>query len=166
MNTTDSTELGPNPATLLVGAKQRSLGFAGSFSAKNRVLGKEVAWRSPTTTTPFGASPRTPSTTTSFPRKGAACGWTRSASPHGLHRKLAEKFINFMLDARLAAGNADFTRTATAGNEAALEFIPPSDRANPGIYPPPEIMARLEYAYDLGPTNRVFDELWTQIKTK
>ena len=81
------------------------------------------------------------------------------------HRDLAEKFINYMLDAHVAAKIADFTRTATP-NKAALEFIKPSDRKEPGIYPPPDVMARLEYGYDLGEKNKLYDQIWTEIKTK
>ena len=48
----------------------------------------------------------------------------------------------------------------------AVVLIHPADLKNPAIYPPPEVMARLEYANDLAEKNQLYDKLWTQIKSK
>ena len=50
--------------------------------------------------------------------------------------------------------------------EAAKEFINPDDLKNSAIYPPPEMMPKLEFLKDLGRKTRMFDELWTQVKSK
>jgi spermidine/putrescine transport system substrate-binding protein len=81
------------------------------------------------------------------------------------HRDLAEKFINFLLDAKVAARNSNFIQYSTP-NKAAREFITPDDLKNSAIYPTSEIMARLEFLEDLGPKMRLIDEVWTQVKAK
>ncbi len=81
------------------------------------------------------------------------------------HRDLAEQFINFILDAHIGARLANFNQYATP-NRAALEFINPADLKNLAIYPPPELMERLEFDKDLGEKTKLYDELWTQIKAR
>jgi spermidine/putrescine transport system substrate-binding protein len=81
------------------------------------------------------------------------------------HRDLAEKFINHILDPKMGAQIANFLRSPTP-NKAALEFIKPVDRNNPAIYPPPQLMRRLEIVRDLRDKTKLYDELWTQIKAK
>ena len=36
----------------------------------------------------------------------------------------------------------------------------------PAIYPPPDVMAKLEFLLGLGPSLRLYDEIWTQIKSR
>jgi len=78
---------------------------------------------------------------------------------------LAEKFINYILDAKTGARLSNFTRFATP-NRAARAMIKPEDLRNPAIYPPPEIMAKLEFLQDLGAKTPLYDQLWTQIKAQ
>ena len=51
-------------------------------------------------------------------------------------------------------------------NRAARPFIKKEDLANPAIYPPPEVMQKLEFLEDLGAKTRLFDEVWTAVKAK
>jgi spermidine/putrescine transport system substrate-binding protein len=51
-------------------------------------------------------------------------------------------------------------------NAPAVELINPELRNNPALYPPPEVMRRLWTSKDLGDANKLYDEIWTQIKTK
>ncbi len=81
------------------------------------------------------------------------------------HRDTAERFLNFILDARSGARLATFTRFATP-NQAAREFIPRADLDNPAIYPPTNTLPRLEFLLDLGAQSRLYDEVWTQIKAR
>jgi len=37
---------------------------------------------------------------------------------------------------------------------------------NPAIYPPADVMAKLEFLNDLGANLRLYDEVWTQIKSR
>jgi spermidine/putrescine transport system substrate-binding protein len=165
INTTNPKELA-EARELLLEAKKRSLGFSTSFATKGRVLGKDAALATAYNNDAMRGVGEDAETRYFVPREGSGI-WldTLSIPANAPHRDLAEKFINFMLDAKVAARIADFTRTATP-NKAALEFINPEDRSNPGIYPAAEIMARLEYALDLGEANKLYDEIWTQIKAK
>ena len=100
------------------------------------------------------------------PREGSQL-WmdTLSIPAKAPHRDLAEKFINYILDPKIGARLSNANQLATP-NQAAREFIKPSDLQDPAIYPPPEIRRLLEYSADLGPHNRLYDELWTQIKAR
>jgi len=83
------------------------------------------------------------------------------------HQDLAEKFINYMylLDPDVAVRFCAFNYCGTP-NKAARELIPEADRNNPAIYPTAETLARLWYGEDLGDKQKLYDELWTQIKAK
>ncbi len=165
VNTTDLKEMA-EARDLVFEAKKRSLGFASSFAAKNRVLSRDASMTIAYNNDAMRGEMEDTETHYFIPREGGGI-WldTLSIPAKAPHRDLAEKFINYMLDAKVAARIANFTKTATP-NKAALDFVNPSDRKNPGIYPPPDVMARLEYGYDLGEKNKLYDELWTQIKAK
>jgi spermidine/putrescine transport system substrate-binding protein len=81
------------------------------------------------------------------------------------NRDMAEKFINYILDAKVGAQLSNFNQYPTP-NKAALEFITPADLKNPAIYPTPDIMAKLEFLKDLGSKTAWYDELWTTIKSR
>ena len=81
------------------------------------------------------------------------------------HRDLAEKFLNYILDGKVGARLSNFNQYATP-NQAAKAFINPGDLKNPAIYPPPEVLAKLEFLKDLGKDTRLYDEIWTQVKVK
>ncbi len=165
MNATDPKELA-EARDLLVEAKKRSLGFASSFAAKNRVLAKDAAMAIVYNNDAMRGEAEDPDTHYFIPKEGGGIWLDNLCIPaKARHRDLAEKFINHVLDAKAGAKIATFARTGSP-NHAALEFINPADRKNPGIYPPPEVMARLEYGYDLGDKNKLYDEIWTQIKAK
>lgn len=100
------------------------------------------------------------------PREGSTVGVDNAAiTSKAPHRDLAEKFINFLCEPKIAARNAVGVGAA-APVAAALEFLPPDVRNNPAMYPPPEIMRCLEFLKDLGEQTKLYDELWTQIKAK
>lgn len=77
----------------------------------------------------------------------------------------AEHFINFMLEAKNGAAVTNFTFYASP-NEAAKEFISQDITADPGIYPPPEVLDKLEWAEPLGETVFLYDQIWTEIKSQ
>lgn len=85
---------------------------------------------------------------------------SRAPNPDGAHR-----FIGHILDGQVGARLSNFNRYATP-NRAALAGIDPTDRANPVLYPPAEVMARLQYQQDLGEHLRVWDEVWTAVKAR
>lgn len=79
-------------------------------------------------------------------------------------RELAHTFLNYLLRPDVAAGIVTATRTATA-NAAARRLLPLSIREDPKLYPPPEVMARGEWAQAATPElQRLRDRLWTEVK--
>ncbi|MBL8051422.1 MAG: spermidine/putrescine ABC transporter substrate-binding protein [Anaerolineales bacterium] len=72
-------------------------------------------------------------------------------------------FINYMHYPEIAAQNAEFVGYGTP-NQAAKEFIDPEVLANPGIYPSPEVEARLQWLEDVGDALQLYDRIWTEFK--
>ncbi|MCC7145278.1 MAG: spermidine/putrescine ABC transporter substrate-binding protein [Phycisphaeraceae bacterium] len=81
------------------------------------------------------------------------------------HAEAAHRFINYLLKPEVGAQLSNFNKYATP-NAAAMPFITPEDRENPVIYPPQEIMDKLEYLQDLGNSTRIYDEVWTAVKSR
>lgn len=75
---------------------------------------------------------------------------------------LAHTFINFMLEAKIAAKNAEYLSGATP-NLAAKAFIKPEMLRNPAIWPTDEQMKGLEFILDRA-NDSMIAELWNQIK--
>jgi len=61
----------------------------------------------------------------------------------------AHKFINFMLDAEVAAQNADYVGYSTP-NKAAMSILPEETVSDERFYPSPELTDRLEVYENLG----------------
>ncbi len=151
---------------LVLEAKRRCTGFDGSVGAKNKVLAKTA--RVAIAYSGEGVRGMTDDKETVYfiPREGSQIWLDNIAIPaRAPHRDLAEKFIDFILDARIGAQLSAFTQFASP-NQAALPFIPAADRQNPVIYPPAELRAKLEFLQDLGGKTRLYEEIWTQVKAK
>jgi spermidine/putrescine transport system substrate-binding protein len=81
------------------------------------------------------------------------------------HQELAHQFINFLLRADIAAANALAARTTTT-NSAARKLLPADFRDNQTLYPPPDVVARGEWAQTMSPdSQQLRDRLWTEIKS-
>ena len=81
------------------------------------------------------------------------------------HPKNAHTFINYMLRPEVIAEVSNYTNYAN-GNQAATELVDEHVRNDPGVYPPPEIMATL--APDLSDTEettRLMTRMWTRFMT-
>ncbi|MEO8754742.1 MAG: spermidine/putrescine ABC transporter substrate-binding protein [Casimicrobiaceae bacterium] len=79
---------------------------------------------------------------------------------------LGLKFINFMLDGR---NSAELTNLIGSGNPNldAQKYIKPELKANPAIFPPKDVQAKLEQLQDLTPAQRrLRSRMWTEIKAK
>jgi spermidine/putrescine transport system substrate-binding protein len=165
LNSTDPKQL-KEARDLIIEAKKRSLGFEGSVGAKNKVLAKSA--RVAIAYSGEGVRGMTDDKDTVYfiPKEGSQIWVDNLAIPsHAPHRDLAEKFINFMLDAKIGAQLSSYTQFASP-NKAAMQFIPASDLKNPAIYPSAEVKSKLEFLEDLGAKTRIYDEIWTQIKAK
>jgi spermidine/putrescine transport system substrate-binding protein len=164
----NSTDIGQLKAArdLLIESKRRSAGFEGGVGGKNRVLGKGVTAAIVYSGDAVRGMAEDAETYYFIPREGSQIWQDNLAIPaRAPHRELAEKFLNYILDAQVGAKQVNFSQYASP-NAAARPFIKPDDLKNPAIYPPPEVMKRLEFANDLGQASRLYDEVWTAVKTK
>ena len=78
---------------------------------------------------------------------------------------LAHAFLNFVLRPEVAAQEARYTRYAT-GNHSARALLDEEMREDPATYPPPELLAKLEYGMPLdtdGQKRR--EQLWREIRS-
>lgn len=100
------------------------------------------------------------------PKEGAPTYLDSLAIPvDAPHPELAHAFIDFTLEAEIAA---EICRTMkySSPNRAALELLPASVRENPAIFPPAEVLDRLELMRDIGAAVPLYERLWTEVKTR
>ena len=165
LNSTDIPHL-KEARDLVIEAKKRAAGFDGSVGAKNKVVAKSVV----AAIVYSGEAARAMSDDASLryiiPREGSQIWVDNLCIPaKAPHRDLAEKFINYVLDAKVGARLSNFLQFATP-NAAAKAFVKPEDLKNPAIYPPADVMAKLEFLEDLGAKTKLYDEAWTQVKAR
>jgi len=164
-NTVDKAQL-KEAFNVLVDAKKRSRGFEGGVGGKNKVLSRVCKAAMVYNGDAVRGVSEDSETYFFVPREGAEIWMDNMAVPaKAPHRDMAEKFINYIYDPKVGAQLSNFNQYATP-NVAAEAFITPEDKANPAIYPPPEIMKVLEFTKDLGDNLQLYDELWTEIKSK
>lgn len=165
LNSTNLRELVEARDTLLE-AKRRSAGFEGGVGGKNRVLARAVVAAVAYNGDAVRGMREDPETEFFVPEEGGEIWMDNVAIPVKCpHREMAEKFINFILEPETGARISNFNQYATP-NRASLRFIDPKDLNNPAIYPSAAIMSRLEFLRDLGPDLKLYDEIWTQVKSK
>jgi spermidine/putrescine-binding protein len=80
------------------------------------------------------------------------------------NQEAAEEFINYLLRPEVGAKITNYTWYGSP-NAASEEFIDAEILEEPAIYPPPEVMAKLEFLRDVGEATAIYDRLWTEIKT-
>ncbi len=164
-NTTNATELS-EARDLLIQVKSRARGFANSISSCNQLLSKDATLVMAYSSDAIRRMKEDPDVHYFIPREG--CNYyvdNLSIPAQAPQRDLAEKFINYILDAKVGAQLSEFNFAATP-NKSALPLIRPEMRNNPALYPPPDVMRLLWTSRDLAEANRLYDEAWTQIKAK
>jgi spermidine/putrescine-binding protein len=77
------------------------------------------------------------------------------------HPCTAHAFINFLLDAENGAELTNYNYYGSP-NAAAEQYIWPEILEDPAIYPPPEVMERLEFLADLGEVNAVYERTFAE----
>lgn len=99
------------------------------------------------------------------PREGSNITYNSFLIPSGApHPHAAHRFINFLLDAHVIAEITNYTHYGN-DNLAARPFVRPEILADPAIYPPPALRARLYLPgeYDSA-YQRLRTRAWTRIK--
>jgi spermidine/putrescine transport system substrate-binding protein len=165
INSTNVKELA-EARDVLIETKKRSLGFEGGVAGKNRVLGKKAEFAMAYSGDAMRGIKEDPETYYFVPSEGSQI-WVDNLAicAKAPNRTVAEKFLNFILTPEIGARLADFNQYATP-NKSALAHVHPDNLANPTIYPPPEVMRRLEFLRDLGRSTRLYDEVWTRVKAR
>lgn len=150
---------------LLLDAKKRAIGFDGGVGGKNKVLAKVADMAVVYNGDAVRGMGEDPDTMYFVPKEGGEIWLDSMAVPaKAPHKDMAEKFINFILDAEIGAQLSNFNQYATP-NKAAKSKIKPEDLANSAIYPSAETMAKLEFLHDLGDATKLFDQIWTEVKS-
>ena len=100
-----------------------------------------------------------------LPREGSNITYNAFLIPLGApHPHAAHRFINFLLDPHVIAGITNYTHYGN-DNRAARPFVDPKILADPAIYPPPEVRARLYLPAELDiQYQRLRTRTWTRIK--
>jgi len=164
LNSTNPREL-KEVRDLLTQAKRRAKGFVGSVGAKNAVLGKTARYAIAYNGEAARGMAEDPETHFFIPKEGSQIWMDNLAVVRGSKKKdLTEKFLNFVLEPEIGAKISNYTQFSTP-NAAARPLIEKALLENPAIYPPAEVLGRLEFLKDLGAQSRLYDQVWTQIKS-
>jgi putrescine transport system substrate-binding protein len=101
-----------------------------------------------------------------IPREGAMRNFDMVAIPADApHLKNAHLFIDFLLRPDIAARNSNFLKYAN-GDDPAGQSLLPAVRNDPGIYPPPDVRAKLVPELAKSPQfTRLLNRMWTRFKT-
>lgn len=153
---------------VLLGAKSSAkfLGFDGGVGGKNKVLSDGADMAVVYNGDGMRAVHDDPRVEFVIPQEGASLGVDSLAIPKGAPNvEAAHQFINFILEPQMGARNASFMKYATP-NQAALPFIDEKDRNDPRIYPTGDLLQRLEFIADPGEAARLYDEVWTAVKSR
>jgi putrescine transport system substrate-binding protein len=102
----------------------------------------------------------------SIPREGAIVNYDVIAIPADApHVRNAHRFIDYLLRPEVAAQNSNLIKYANAVSPA-LQPLDPSVRNDPGVFPPPEVRARLTPERPRPPEyQRLLTRMWTRVKT-
>ncbi len=147
-------------------AKKRSIGFGGSPDAKQKLVSGQVVMAVMYNGEAVRAADEDPNIGYFIPKEGSEIWLDNFAVPKDApNAALAYKFINFMLDAKIAAQNANATRNSTPV-DAAKPYLNKKDLNNPAVYPTAKTLATLEYASDLGVNQKLYDTVWTKLKAR
>jgi putrescine transport system substrate-binding protein len=100
------------------------------------------------------------------PKEGALRSFDMLAIPADApHAENAHRFINYLLDARVAASLTEFRKYPT-GNLASEALVPADLLADPIIYPPPDVVARLfPHRAESLLYARYANRAWTRVRT-
>lgn len=85
-----------------------------------------------------------------------------SATPE--QKLAAEMFLNYLLEAEVGAQLSQYNYYASP-NAAAEEILGPDFLADPIVYPPAEVLDKLQYIRPVGAAESLYQRLWDEVKT-
>jgi spermidine/putrescine transport system substrate-binding protein len=98
------------------------------------------------------------------PREGSALSFDDMVIPADApNPELAHKFINFLYDPEVSAKNTEFV-CYLCPNKASYGLLDAELLENPILFPPEDVVSRLEMIDDLGADNAKYSKLWDEIK--
>jgi spermidine/putrescine-binding protein len=101
-----------------------------------------------------------------IPSEGGVIWADNLAIPKNSTRvELAHKFIDFLLRPQINARIVNFLRYPST-NEAAQRYILPEIANDPAIYPPEDVLEKLEWIKDIGDALALYEALWDEIKSR
>ena len=100
-----------------------------------------------------------------IPKEGATLFIDNLAIPKDApNPRLAHAFLDFTLEPEIAAEICRSMRYSSPNREA-WPLLPPQIRNHSAIFPPRDVLRRLELIRDLGDATVVYDRLWTEVKS-
>ena len=101
-----------------------------------------------------------------IPKEGTIVWFDMLAIPaDAKHPKNAHAFINYLMEPQVAANNSNFVNYAN-GNAASLAMVSDEVKNDPGIYPTPEVKAKLFPSLAYGEDfQRLMNRMWTKFQT-
>lgn len=101
-----------------------------------------------------------------IPQEGGVIWADNIAIPKSSKNKeLAHKFIDFLLRPEVNAKIVNYLRYPST-NEAAKLDILPEILSDPAIYPPDEVVDKLEWIRDVGDATELYERAWTEVKSR
>jgi spermidine/putrescine transport system substrate-binding protein len=166
-NSTDLDEVRAAGRLVLDAKKSpRCVGFDGSVGGKNKVLAGQAALAVVYNGEALRAQEEKDSIRFDVPSEGGLLWVDLMLVTSGARNvDTAHQFMNFILDPANNAKLSDFNMFATPV-EKSLELIDEEARTNGMIYPDEETMARMEFLQDVGAATRLYDEIWTAVKSR
>ncbi len=151
---------------LLADAKKRSVGFANTVAARKGVLDKTARAAIVYSGDGIQVTKEDPATSYFIPREGSLIFVDNLVIlRQAPHPEVAHQFINYILEPEVGARISNTYLFATPNREA-KKFVDPHLLTNTVIYPPEETMRRLEFAQHLGRDSRLYDQVWTSLKSQ
>ncbi len=112
----------------------------------------------------YQVTPDRPSVKYYLPKEGAVRGSDTMVLLAGAqHPVAAHLFINYMLDAQVAADNTNFIGYM-GPNEAAKQFIDPTILADPTVNPSAATISSLQEIQDLGDDEKKYHDRWSTLR--
>ncbi|MGH8238636.1 MAG: polyamine ABC transporter substrate-binding protein [Steroidobacteraceae bacterium] len=101
-----------------------------------------------------------------IPKEGTIVWFDMLAIPaDAKHPKNAHVFINYLMEPQVAANDSNFVNYAN-GNAASLPMVSDEVKNDPGIYPTPEVKAKLFPSLAYGEDfQRLMNRMWTKFQT-
>jgi spermidine/putrescine transport system substrate-binding protein len=162
LNTTDEAQL-EEAKQLLITAKQYAFSFD-SDQYEDLIASDETLFSHGWSGDFFAAAVDDERIWYSIPIEGAVVWADNMCIPAtSENQATAELFMNYILRPEVAAQITNFTWYGSPV-EAANEFIDPEILEEPAIYPPPEVMERLEWIKDVGDATPLYERIWTEVK--